>query len=100
MLLLLLHGQEVALTNGKFVAEEGTYTINVKVKDEAGNENEASITLTVNAKVVEPGPGPSTPQPNPSVPEEKGCGGSVVASIFGVVALIGATLVIRKKKQD
>ena len=35
------------LTNNKFIAEAGTYTITVKVTDEAGNTQTATITITV-----------------------------------------------------
>ena len=36
----------------------------------------------------------------PVEPAQKGCGGSVIASIFGVLALAGATIVLRKKREE
>ena len=42
-----------------------------------------------------------TPTPGPSdEPEQKGCGGSVLASIFGLLTLAGATIVLRKKREE
>ena len=37
------------------------------------------------------------PQPQPA---QKGCGGSVIASIFGVLALAGSVVVLRKKREE
>ena len=52
--------------------------------------------LTINAA---PSKNESTDNPS-AQPEQKGCGGSVVASIFGVLALAGATIVLRKKREE
>ena len=70
--------------------------ITVKVTDQAGNSETATITLTVNKNVDSSEP----VTPPAQEPSEKGCGGSVIASILGVVTLIGATVVLRKRKQD
>ena len=40
----------------------------------------------------------SVPQTIVSVPSEEGCGGSVIASILGLLTLLGATIVTRKKR--
>ena len=37
-------------------------------------------------------------QPQPE--QNSGCGGSVLASIFGLLALAGATIVLRKKSEE
>ena len=45
---------------------------------------------------------PVDEQPTPEQPEENnnGCGGSVIASIFGVLALAGSVVVLRKKREE
>ena len=40
------------------------------------------------------------PTPTPTPDKEKGCGGSVIASLFGVVALAGAVLVVSKRRKE
>ena len=47
----------------------------------------------------EPTPTP-TPGPNDKPDQNSGCGGSVLASIFGLLALAGATIVLRKKREE
>ena len=81
-------GKEVAVVNNKFTAEAGTYTITVTVTDEAGNSNSATKTLTVSA--------PSENNPSTS----GGCGGSIVASLLGLISLTAMVLVVRKRKED
>ena len=49
----------------------------------------------------EPSDKPSDETPVTPTPEkEKGCGGSVVASLFGVVAILGATIVLSKRRKE
>ena len=87
--------KDVTLTNNKFTAEEGSYTITVKVTDEVGNSQTATITVTVSANDT---PNPN-PNPNPE-PSNKGCFGSLTISMLSVAVLSGAILVLRKKKED
>ena len=75
-------GNVITISNNKFTAEAGTYTITITATDEAGNTQTASSTVTVAA-----------PQTN------KGCGGSVLASMFGV-AVLGATVILVKKRKE
>lgn len=86
----------------------GSYEFKVVYK--ANEEIYATFTVIVEEEVVEeptpeqPTPEQPTPeQPTPGTsdePEQKGCGGSVIASIFGVLALAGFALVARKRKKD
>ena len=61
-----------------------------------------TLELTVEA-AEEPTPGTGD-EPTPGTGDEQkpsnGCGGSVIASIFGVLALAGATIVLRKKREE
>ena len=43
--------------------------------------------------------GVGTPEPKPT-PSTNGCGGSILASIFGLLTLTGATIVLRKKREE
>lgn len=74
-----------------------------------GNENMTEsdvLTLTVERPVdpqPEPTPDPDPqpqPEPTPEAPANNGCGGSVVASILGVLTLAGACIVLRKKREE
>ena len=78
-------GQVLTISGNKFTAEEGTYTITVTVTDEAGNSNSATSTVTVSA---------------PQQPAKKGCGGSVIASIFGISLLGAVTISLKKKREE
>lgn len=75
-------GEVITVSNNKFTAEEGTYTISVTATDEAGNSQTATSTVTVNV-----------------VAKKKGCGGSVAASMLGIT-LLGAAVILTKKKED
>ena len=82
-------GAEVAVTNNKFVAEAGTYTITLTVTDEAGNSTVATSTLTVAAG--------SSDAPAPS---SNGCGGSIATSLFGLLSLAAMVLAVAKKRKQ
>ena len=43
--------------------------------------------------------GGATPEPKPT-PSTNGCGGSILASIFGLLTLAGVTIVLRKKREE
>ena len=64
-----------------------------------GDIESETKTITINAKAPAEDPTP-TPTPTPTPDKEKGCGGSVIASLFGVVALAGAVLVVSKRRKD
>lgn len=51
----------------------------------------------VDKNMVE-GSNPGGPSSNPS--ESKGCGGSVVASLFGVITLAGTVIYLKKKREE
>ena len=75
--------------DGKVVAVgKGACTITVTTANGVKDE----IAVIVTAAPSQGGQGGSSAQ--------KGCGGSVVASIFGVIALAGAALVLRKRKEQ
>lgn len=93
-------GNEVALTNGKFTAEAGVYTVTVTVRDESGNEESDTVQITVSAAQ-----GGDTPAPTPEPSDKEGLGagaiaGIVIGCVVGVAA-IGAVVffLVRKKKQ-
>ncbi len=75
-------GQVVEVSNNKFTAEAGTYTITVTATDEAGNSQTATSNVTVSAPA-----------------KSNGCGGSVLVSMFGI-SLLGATVILVKKRKD
>ena len=79
-------GAAVQLTNNRFTAEAGTYNIKVTVTDEAGNSTVATSTVTVAAQEA----GNS----------EAGCGGSVVASVLGILALGAMAFAFGRKKKE
>ena len=80
--------------------EAGEYDITLGTLSASANY-EITFTgakLTINAKADsgnQGGEAPATPQP-----EQKGCGGSVIASIFGALALAGSVVVLRKKREE
>lgn len=69
------------------------------VEDNPGEDNPGEDTPTEpgDDQPTEPGTG-ETPTPTPT--PEKGCLGSVGASIIGVFALLGACLVAKRRKED
>ena len=77
-----------------------------KVTVTAANGVKAEIAIIISEEQAEQTPEQpeeSKPeQPEESKPEEskKGCRGSVVASVFGLVALTGAVVVMRKRKEQ
>lgn len=74
-------GNKVALTDNKFVAEAGEYQVSITVTDEAGNETVVNSTIVVSAV-------------------EKGCGGSAIASLFGMTLLCAAVAFVQRKKRN
>ena len=78
------------------VDAEGTYTLKVVVEDIYGNIETITKEITVTAAQTEQ-PGTNEPTEEPA---EKGCLGSVVTSIFGVLALAGTAVVLRKKREE
>ena len=75
---------------------EGKYTLKVVVEDIYGNVETITKEITVTAAQSEQ-PGTNEPTEEPA---DKGCFGSVVTSIFGVLALAGAAVVLRKKREE
>jgi uncharacterized protein YjdB len=82
-----------------------------KITVTASNGESAEIAIIVSAAQEEkpeekpeqkPEENEPTETPEESKPEEskKGCGGSVVASVFGLVALTGAVVVMKKRKEQ
>ena len=68
---------------------EGEYTIKVSGKKTVGD---ADVEYKVGKLTVK--------APTSTKPAKKGCGGSAVASIFGVLALAGTVVVLRKKREE
>ncbi len=102
-------GNAVTVSGNKFTPDQaGTYTVTVKVKDEAGNEITESKTVTVSAQSSQP----SDPSDNPSNPsdpsdpttsEKDGLPGWAIALIVvGAILVVGGAvacvLIIKKKK--
>ncbi len=67
------------------VLSEGTYTLKVVVEDIYGNVETVVKEVVVNKVVTK---------------AEGGCGGSVIASIFGVVTLALGFAILRKKREE
>jgi hypothetical protein len=84
------------MVSGFDSSKAGTTTVTISYEGKT-----ATVELTVE-EAEEPTPTPTpTPTPGPSdEPEQKGCGGSVLASIFGLLTLVGATIVLRKKREE
>ena len=96
------------MVSGFDSSKAGTTTITISYEGKM-----VTIDLTVEA-AEEPTPDQPTPdqptpdqptpeQPTPEKPQPEqnsGCGGSVLASIFGLLALAGATIVLRKKREE
>ena len=74
------------------VSALGKYTLKVVVEDIYGNVETITKEITVTAVETE--------QPGTNEPANNGCGGSVIASIFGVLALAGTVVVLRKKREE
>ena len=78
-------GAVVQLTNNRFTVEAGTYNIKVTVTDEAGNSTVATSTVVVSAGGSE---------------SKGGCGGSVVASVLGILTLGAMAFAFGRKKKE
>jgi len=83
--------ETVTVTDNKFEATAGTYTVTVKATDEAGNEGEDTIQITV------------TEAEEPEVPEQKGCKGCKDSMTPGALAFLSfaglAIYLIRRKRK-
>lgn len=114
-------GEEVALTNNAFTAEEGVYTVTVTVRDEAGNENSDTIQITVSkAGTTDPGttdpgttdpgttdPGttdPGTTDPGTKDPDKENTPNLtalwIVLGVAAVVIIAVVVVVVIKKKKN
>ena len=78
-------GAVVQLTNNRFTVEAGTYNIKVTVTDEAGNSTVATSIVVVSAGGSE---------------SKGGCGGSVVASVLGILTLGAMAFAFGRKKKE
>jgi hypothetical protein len=86
-------GTLAASANYEINYTKAQLTINAKPADDTPTENPTDTptdTPTENPGQNEPTPAPST----------SGCGGSVIASIFGLLALAGSVVVLRKKREE
>lgn len=106
-------GNAVTLTNNKFTAAEGVYTVTVTVRDAAGNEASHTIQITVSAKSGGDGGngdggGTVTPPPAGGNGGNSGCGSTSIddvafmggMSLMGIGLLFAASFVARKKKEN
>ena len=97
-----------------FVAKEdaatGSVTFTYKVTDTEDYSEVATVTIEVTAKPVEeptpdqPTPDQPTPeQPTPEQPQPEqnsGCGGSILATLFGTIALCGVVVFCKRRKEN
>jgi hypothetical protein len=88
------------LTNGKFTAQKGTYTITVTATDESDNETVLTKQITVDDETI-------NPNPNPNENEEKDglSAGAIAGIVCGSVVIVGAAgfavfMVLKKKKMN
>ena len=104
-----LNGEPVTLSGNKFTpSAEGTYTVTVKVTDEAGNVATASKTIVVSKSGSnEPGgntPGGNTPGGNEPGDKDEPNGGfpiwAIIVIVVAVLAIAGCVvfIVLKKKK--
>ena len=92
-------GNEVTLDGGKFTAEEGVYTVTVKVTDVAGNEATDVKQITVSKKSTS---GASTGDGDNSGLSTGAIVGIVIGCIAGVGLIVGGVFLalhLRKKKK-
>lgn len=85
--------QKLASPYSFTVTTEGKYTLKVVVEDIYGNVETITKEIVVEAVSSEQ---PGTNQE----PSASGCGGSVITSIFGILALAGTVMVLRKKREE
>ena len=83
--------------NGRVLTKEEYSIKNMILTIDSSLFTEGSNTLELDGDVVEVNLY-TIPQTSFGGSEEEGCGGSVVASIFGMLTLFGAALVVRKKR--
>ena len=95
--------KEAGLTDGKKCSVCGDTLVAQEVLDktehiDSDNNNECdNCGEKIGAET--PNPEPNEPSQNPEEPK-KGCEGSVFVSIFGLLAITGATIVLRKKREE
>ena len=84
-------------------------TIYYRNPGDANHEASDVLTITVERPAQEPSDDPTdepTDEPSgespvtPAPEKEKGCGGSVIASIFGILVLASSVVVLRKKREE
>lgn len=98
-------GNAVTLSNNKFTAEEGTYSVTVTVRDENGNEATDTIQITVSAA---DGPNDTPVVPGGDTGCAGGCGSTSVegglviggTALMGICVLFAVNAVIRRKKNN
>lgn len=95
------NSNEIELSNkiNYYFSEEGTYTIVYHVETLYDEKLDHTITLIVEEEVSEPitpNPAPTPSEPNSST--DKGCGGSVIGSLYLIITLCGLVIVIKKRK--
>ena len=87
-----------------------TAQLTYKVTDTEDYSEVATVTIEVTAKPVEePTPDQPTPeqptpeQPTPEQPQPEqnsGCGGSILATLFGTIALCGVVVFCKRRKEN
>ena len=94
--------REIELSNkiNYYFAEEGTYTLKYHIETLYGESLDKDITVIVKVNEVTPDPTPTpTPTPEPG-DDKKGCNGSLVSSIFGLVTMASVSFFVCKKKKN
>ena len=87
-------GTLAASANYEINYTKAQLTINEKPADDTPTD-----TPTENPGQDQPTENPGQNEPTPA-PSTSGCGGSVIASIFGLLALAGSVVVLRKKREE
>ncbi len=93
-------GEAVTLTENKFTAEEGVYTVIVTVRDANGNEGKDTIQITVSAQ--QSGgttPGGTTEDGNGGL-STGAIVGIIIGAVAGVALICGLVFFLLKKKKN
>ena len=77
--------------DSSLVVNENGYFKAIYIKDNSGNYKEVEVDIYITLNYIE--------EPTDDSSSKKGCKGSIVASIFGVLALAGSVTILRKKRQ-